>query len=87
MNLQHTLKLSTLGSLGHKRKWQGENGIRYCNSHIKNVINDKQEAFKKLSTVTYEGATTKMRGSSKFDRCRVSTPAQNSPIHCNVTVS
>jgi hypothetical protein len=48
MILQQILKQKSLGSLGHKRKWQRKEGITHWNEHIKQVINDKREAFMKF---------------------------------------
>jgi len=49
-DLQHILKKSTLGSLGYKRKWQKEKGIRQWSDHIEKVINNKRDSFRVFSS-------------------------------------
>jgi predicted SprT family Zn-dependent metalloprotease len=56
-NRQHILKQVVLESLGHIRKWQRKREIRDWHDHIKKVINDKREAFNKLSLTSKEDKT------------------------------
>jgi hypothetical protein len=46
--MDECLEQAALESLGHRRKWKSERGIRYLNDHIEKVINDKRESSKHI---------------------------------------